>query len=479
MKINNENLKALKEMGIKVPSYHRESLKRECVHIGLGHFHRSHFLTYMDKLLDAKITDSGVFEIDIVPSNESFISSLESQDYMYSLSQLSPDGKCDFRINGAIIGYANQTKNPEIVEEVLSSAETKLITLTITEKGYCYLDQEGTLDWNNPSVSHDINTSETPKSAVGVLAKALYSRYKNNLPVTVMSCDNVPENGKMLKKCVLQFTEKKYPEMLDWLKENVAFPCTMVDRITPGTSKEDIEKVEKEFGVEDKCAVHSESYMEWVIEDSKTTVIPDFASAGALVVKDVKPYELMKIRLLNGAHSALSYPSYMCNIKMVHEAALDKDIRHFIRDGYMEEMTDTLSPVPGVDLNRYKDQLIERFSNPYIADTILRLASDGSKKIANAIIRPLEETLRDGKKHHYIITSLALWQYFYSFKDKEGNPMPLDDPKAETLKEKKDDAKAFLLEAGLDNNYASDELIKDIEDILVKIKKNGIRSVLA
>lgn len=478
MKICNNNIRALAEKGLYVPLYDRSKLKRKIVHIGLGHFHRSHFLTYLDDLLRKGETDSGVFEIDVVPSNEEFINNLKSQDYMYSLLQLSFDGKKDFRINGPIIGYANQTKNPEVVDEVLTDPETSLITLTITEKGYCYLDQEGTLDWNNPSIAHDLTFNDAPKSAVGVLSKALYERYKKNLPVTVMSCDNVPENGRMLEKCVIQLAERKYPEMLSWLKDNVAFPCTMVDRITPGTREDDIKRVKDEFDVDDLAAVHSESFMEWVIEDWKTTDIPDFSKAGALIVKDVKPYELMKIRLLNGSHSALSYPAYMCGITMVHDAALDKDIRYFIRDKYMEEMTDTLSPVPGVDLTAYKDELIERFSNPYIADTILRLASDGSKKIANAILRPLEEALNSGKKHRAILCALALWQYFYSFKDKDGNNMPIDDPKGEELKIASDNPKDFLLVAGLDESDIDESVFHEIKSILDTVKTNGIRSIL-
>ena len=480
MVVCEKNLKALKEMGVKVPSYDRAALKPSVAHIGLGHFHRSHFLTYMDELLDKGAYDGGVFEIDVIPAKEEFIASLRSQDYLYSVLSMAPDGGEELRINGPVVGYANESEDPSKVLSVLSSPDISLITLTITEKGYRYLDDEGTLDWNDPLVIHDLTSSDPPVTAVGCLSKALRKRYDSSSLVTVMSCDNVPENGVMLRRCVLQFCQKKYPEIVEWVSSSIAFPCTMVDRITPGTGDEDIKRLHDRYGIEDRCPVHCEAFRQWVIEDNFCTNVPDFASAGALVVKDVKPYELMKIRLLNGSHSALSYPAYMMGIRAVHEAAADPLIRAFIRDRYMEEITLTLSPVPGMNLDAYKDELIARFSNPHIADTILRLASDGSKKIANAILRPLEEGLRKGLPVDALILALAMWEFYFICRGDHGEPMPIDDPKKDELLSVCEDPAEFLRIAGLSEDMLSHPVLTEgMKARLNELGEKGVRTVLS
>lgn len=479
MIISNRTLDQLKSKGMIVPSYERKSMQASYVHVGLGHFHRSHFLTYMDRLLNDGHEENGVFEVDIMPSNLNFIEGLKKQDYLYSVLALSADGSRELRINGPIVGYANQTQDPGKVHEVLTSPYTRLITLTITEKGYCYLEGKGSIDWDNPLVINDLKSGNTPKSAIGCLAKALKTRFELHAPVTIMSCDNIPENGKILKRCLLQFCEKKYPEIASWVAAEIAFPCTMVDRITPGTSPDDIESLKSDYDLEDSCPVHCEDFTQWIIEDSTCTTIPDFAKVGALIVNDVKPYELMKIRLLNGSHSALSYPAHLMGIEMVHDAMIDPTIRSFIRKYYMEHISGTLPKIFGVDLETYKDQLISRFSNHHIADKVLRLASDGSKKIANAILRPLEEGLESGKNVDSLILALAIWQYYYLFRDANNEPMPIDDPNKKKLIAASNDSRCFLVEAGLDTHaFAHEELSIKMERFLNLLKTNGVRKTL-
>lgn len=412
------------------PKYDRSTLEPSLVHIGFGHFHRAHFLTYLDTLNNRGLSHAGVFEVDILPASEKFITDLREQDFLYSVLSWSGDGKSDVRINGPVIGYANATREPDVVLEKLVSPETKLVTLTITEKGYCYLDDKQTLNWDDANVRKDLEGKDLwPHTAVGYLSRALSIRKGKGLPLTVMSCDNIPENGNVLKRCVLQFCGKKYPDIVEWVEKNVAFPCTMVDRITPGTTEEDKNTIESLCGYRDKCPVHCEDFIQWVIEDKRTTDIPDFSKAGAMLVKDVKPYELMKIRLLNGSHSALSYPAYLMGITAVDEAAKNPLIHEFIRNRYMEEITETLPPIPGINVTAYKDQLLSRFCNKYIADKILRLASDGSKKIANAIITPLEEAVLSGKKHDAMVFALTFWARFCQGEDEQGEELPVDDPK--------------------------------------------------
>ena len=478
MRISNDNLAAISASGIKVPCYDRKDIRAGIAHIGMGHFHRSHFLGYLDELLDRGLYDKGVFEVDIIPSDKAFIDGLRAQDYMYSVLTLSPEGQETLRIIGAIAGYANYSEEPEKVLSVLSSPDISLITLTITEKGYKYLDDASSLDWNDNDIIHDLG-NDMPSTAVGCISKILDMRYKASLPVTVMSCDNIPENGRVLRNCVLQFCERKYPEIAEWVASSIAFPCTMVDRITPGTSPADMSHLMEAYGLEDKCPVHSESFRQWVIEDRFCTSIPDFSKAGALIAEDVKPYELMKIRLLNGSHSALSYPSYMMGHTMVHEALEDPIVRTFIRDCYMDDVSRTLPSVPGIDIDEYENELISRFSNQYIADTVLRLASDGSKKIANAILRPLEETISENRRADSIILALALWEYYFIALDGNGNHMPIDDPRKEDLMKASSDSIGFLRIAGLSEEaLASGYLKASMERYLSDLRSNGVRGVL-
>ena len=474
MLVCNENLSSIGNK-VHVPAYDRSKLDVSIVHIGMGHFHRSHFLTYLDDLLGRGLANTGVFEVDIVPADTNYISEFRKQDYLYSVLSFAPDGSRELRINGPIAGYANLTEDPVSVMDHLCSPETKLITLTITEKGYCYKDDIGSLDWSDKRIIHDLNEDGQPVTAVGCLSAVLHERFLDKSPVTIMSCDNVPENGRMLESCIMQFCQRKYPGCIDWIKENVSFPCTMVDRITPGTTADDIRSIHGIYGVEDSCPVRCESFMQWVIEDVSCTEIPDFSKAGAMIVDDVKPYELMKIRLLNGSHSALSYPAYMMGITKVDEAMDNDLIRAFIRNRYMEEITAMLSPVPGMDLSSYKDQLISRFSNPYISDTILRLASDGSKKISNAILRPLEEAIEKGLPASSIIFALALWQYYYIFRDADGSPMPIDDPKKDELLPASSDPARFLRVAGLsDAVLAKKDIVDAINGHIADFKAMGI-----
>ena len=479
MIISDSTLSEIRKLGISIPEYSRKDLSPSIAHIGLGHFHRSHFLTYIDELLRNGFYHNGVFEIDIIPVFDDFINKLRRQDYLYSVLSLSPEGSQSLRINGPIVGYANQSSEPETVGRLLSDEQIKLITLTITEKGYCYRDDIGNLDWDNPGIQHDLETKEHAVTAIGCIADALFLRAERNLPVTIMSCDNVPENGIMLRKCIMQFCRKKYPDIITWLEENISFPCTMVDRITPGTSSDDVRMLEERYRITDNCPVHCESFMQWIIEDDFRTPVPDFAEAGALVVKDVKPYELMKIRLLNGSHSALSYPAYMLGYTMVDKAISDSDIRKFIRNHYMNEIAATLPNVSGVCISQYADELIERFSNPYIADTILRLASDGSKKISNAILRPLEEGVRRGICMDHVVLALALWNYYFIFRDDEGNPMPIDDPKGSELAAASTDPALFLRIAGLsDDVISSSSVVGKIRNLIQKFREEGIEKTI-
>jgi mannitol 2-dehydrogenase len=483
--LSNTSVSMLASEKIDTPKYNRSSLKKAIVHIGLGHFHRAHMCMYLHELLQRNLTDWGVHEVDIIPVSPEFEEAISAQDYLYSLLSKDPSGRQKLKIIGCILGYDNATDNPAKVIDRLASNETKLITLTITEKGYCYDDQEHKLDWSHQGIIHDLSSDEAPVTAIGYLAASFKKRIElNGESVTIMSCDNILANTTILKTCMLEFCSKKFPDILTWIEEHVSFVCTMVDRITPQTTPADLEEIPETYGFQDLWAVHCEEFSQWVIENTYSSRLPDFSRVGATITADVHVYELMKIRLLNGSHSALAYIAYLLGYRKVDEAICDPDLSRFIRNHYMEEITLTLKPIEGVDFSEYKDTLISRFTNANISDSIMRLAQDGSKKIANAIVPPLIETYSRRSSNYAILFALAAWVRFLQGKDEYGTPILIEDSKVKVLQEAailaSQDPRSFfgiIGVAGLsDSNWL--DLTQKFKTYLQVIESRGMRDAL-
>jgi mannitol 2-dehydrogenase len=443
---------------IPVPSYDRRALKPRIVHIGLGHFHRAHQAAYVDELLSRGLGDSGIFAVNLVEDSYPLADIAREQDYLYTLAARSGGGEETVRVVGSIIGYLNARQDPEKVIARLASEETGIISLTITEKGYYYDAAAGEPDWNAGPLQRDMAQPGNPETAAGFLAAALERRRRTGGgPLTIMSCDNVPSNGNILKTCVRSFAQKAYPGLDAWIRDNVSFPLSMVDRITPAAVPALVRHIEDSCGVSDRWPVCCEDFRQWVLEDN--FLLPEgsfnprtLAAAGVQLVTEVEPYELMKIRLLNGSHSALAYPAYLMGYRDVAEAVEDPLIGRFIRRRYMEEITTTLSPVEGIDLEAYKDTLMSRFANRNVGDKVLRLASDGSRKIPISILMPLGETARRGYPHGAIVFALAAWARFLEGSGENGEAIPLEDPQGLSLsgaaKRAREDPSAFLRAAG-------------------------------
>jgi mannitol 2-dehydrogenase len=300
-----------------------------------------------------------------------------------------------------------------------------------------------------------------------------------------MCCDNIPENGKLIRSCVGALCRELYPEIIPWLEDNVSFPCSMVDRITPNTSPAMIKELEDRYGIIDGWPVVGEDFLQWVLEGSFKTPVPDYASAGVQIVKDVEPYELMKMRLLNGSHVALSFPSYLLGCRMVDEGITHPLLSDFIRNHYMEEATPTLEPVPGINLDAYKDTLVSRFSNKNIGDTILRLTSFSSSKLPNFVLKPLSEAIRRGLPHNSAVLVLAFWARFLAGTDEEGRSIPIEDDYAELFtgaaKKAQADPKNFLKTANILNLNENqfDELALQFKGYLDQIYTLGTHATLA
>jgi mannitol 2-dehydrogenase len=317
------------------------------------------------------------------------------------------------------------------------------------------------------------------------MAAALALRYKNGRkPLTVMSCDNIPSNGEVLRAGVMNFCRKLYPDIVAWVEDCVSFPCSMVDRITPVTTRDLVRETEERYGVSDGWPVCGEDFIQWVLEDNFKTRVPDYAAAGVQVVRDVEPYEFMKMRLLNGSHAAMGFSSYLMGFKMVDEAITDPLVRSFIRDHYMEEATPTLEPVPGIDLTAYKDKLVSRFSNKNIADTILRLTNFSSVRFTNFVLKPLSIAIRKKLPHHALTFAVAGAARFMSGTDERGNAIPIegDDTAAvtEAARKARSQPREFLTKAGTlylnDAEFA--EFEEEFMECLNRIYDRGVKAAM-
>ena len=414
------------------PRYDRSKLGCGIAHIGVGNFHRAHQALFLHEYLQAHPEDWMVHGVGLLDGDAGLFGAMTSQDGLYTLTERS--GTQDtLKVVGSIKRLSLAPSNPQGVVQLLASSDIKIVSLTITEKGY-YYTASGALDGDNPVIRADLAGEGAPRSAFGYLFAAAEQRMANGgPPFTVMSCDNLPGNGHLTRRLLLQFAGMKNHAVARWIGDNVAFPNSMVDRITPAVTEKTLEFVRGTFGVDDRCPVVSESYLQWVLEDEFAAGRPRLEEVGVQVTSDVEPYEKMKVRLLNGSHSALSYPAYLMGYREVDAAMGDPAIRTFVQRYMDVDITPTVPPVPGIDLAAYKQTLVERFSNPAISDQVQRLAMDGSAKARNAWVPPLEHQLSTGGSIKWLAFAIAAWYRYLYGTDEAGAPIEIADPMRDEL----------------------------------------------
>ena len=420
------------------PAYDRSRLGCGIAHIGVGNFVRSHLAVFLDQYLAKQPQHWMIYGVGLREADSGLAEAMNHQRNLYTLTERSGShARC--KVIGSFKEFAYAPANPQPVLHRLASAAIKIISLTITEKGY-YDDAAGDLDAEHPDIKADL-AGGTPRTALGLLFKVAQQRTLNNgSPITLLSCDNLPGNGDRLHHLLMQFAELKERAVADWIRVNTACPNSMVDRITPTVTHETQDFVRNTFGIDDQCPVMSEAYVQWVLEDTfingrphfETIAVPVQLETQAVAVQvqftaNVAPYEKLKMRLLNGSHSALAYVSYLMGWRFVDEALRDSTVCSFVQR-YMDEITPTLPAVPDVDIPAYKATLIERFSNAAIHDQVQRLAEDGSKKIRNFMVPPLEEQLATGQSIHAIAFALAAWFRYLRGIDEQGAPIEIVDP---------------------------------------------------
>ncbi len=448
---------------VPVPAYDRNGVKSGVVHLGVGSFHRAHQAMYLDRLLAAGTSsDWGICGVGVLPADAPMRDALKRQDGLYTLVLKAADGTWEPRVIGSILDYLFAPDDPEAVVARLADPTTRIVSLTITEGGYNFNQATGEFDTTQPDVVHDLVPGAAPCTTFGLLVAGLARRRERGIqPFTVMSCDNIQHNGRVARRVFTAFARARDPELADWIEREVHFPNCMVDRITPATTDADRTEVRARFGIDDAWPVVCEPFTQWVLEDDFPAGRPDLAAVGVQLVDDVEPYELMKLRLLNASHQALAYFGYLMGYRLVDEASRDPLIARLMLDYMDREATPTLRPVPGIDLTAYKHELIERFSNPGIRDTVARLAFDASERIPKFIVPAVRQNLDAGRDVTLAAGIIASWARYAEGTDEQGAPIDVVDHLKETLmplaRRGRDEPMAFLGMHELFGDLADDE----------------------
>ncbi len=432
-------LKALSQAGVDTPTYNRAEVVPGILHLGAGNFHRAHQCVYLHKLLQRGEGKSfGIIGAGLLDFDRPVSEALQSQECLFTVTETDSTATKS-TVVGSMVRYIPGFDRPQEVVEAIADPRIKIVTLTVTESGYFSESKTGRLMTEHVAVAHDLANlgTERPRTVFGYLAEGLRMRFATGGPgVTLLSCDNLQGNGDVLRATLTEFVAEALPGLLPEIERKVSFPNCMVDRITPRSTAAQGDFIRARYGVTDAAAVACEPYLQWVIEDDFVAGRPALEKVGVQFTEDVKPYELMKIRLLNAGHSAMGYVGYLLGYREMHEVALDPECASFTRAFMDLEATPTLQPLPDVDFSAYKDSLQQRFCNSALRDQVLRICSDGSGKIRGYILPIVRDCIRLKRSFDHGALVLASWLRFLEGRDEQGEPIPIEDPLAAELREK-------------------------------------------
>ena len=420
---------------VGAPSYDRSALVTGVVHIGVGAFHRAHQAMYLDRLLTTGQGDGwAVCGVGLLPGDAAVRDALREQDGLYTLTVKAPDGAVSRQVIGAVAEYLFAPDDPGAVVEKLASPGTRVVSMTVTEGGYGLDPATGRFDLTAPAVVADLARTAGWTTLFGLVVEALARRRERGVaPFTVVSCDNVEDNGGVAREAFSAYAAARDGDLGRWVREHVRFPCSMVDRITPATTAADQAEVAGATGLVDRAAVVCEPFAQWVLEDDFSLGRPPLEQAGVQVVDDVRPYELMKLRLLNASHQAMAYVGVLSGYRWVHDAAADPLVRALMARWMADEARPTLPPVPGMDLDDYCATLLDRFANPALGDTLARLAAFSSDRIPTWVLPPVRENLASGGPVAIGAAIVASWARYAEGTDEAGAPIDVVDQLGATL----------------------------------------------
>jgi mannitol 2-dehydrogenase len=470
---------------VSIPSYDRGRVRTGIVHLGVGGFHRSHQAMYLDRLMErGQALDWGICGVGVLPADRRMREVMAAQDCLYTLVVTHPDGFLGARVIGSIVEYLLAPENPDAVVEKMADPATRIVSLTVTEGGYNVSAVTGEFDSAEPGVVADLRPGAALRTSFGLVTEALVRRRERGVPpFTVMSCDNIPGNGDVARDSFAAFAGLRNAELGEWVAGHVPFPNSMVDRITPGTTDVHRTELRRRFGVRDEWPVVCEPYTQWVLEDRFSLGRPPLEQAGVQVVDDVEPYELMKLRLLNGSHQAMAYLGTLAGYTFMHDVCQDPLFRRFLLDYMDREATPTLPPVPGIDLDTYKADLIGRFSNPNMRDTLARLAAESSDRIPKFLLPVLRSNLADGGDIRCSVAVLAGWARYAEGVGEDGRPIEVVDPRRDSLmaaaRRQGEEPLAFVADRELFGDLVDDERFAGAyRDTLASLRTRGTRATL-
>jgi fructuronate reductase len=416
---------------VRTPAYDPRAASVGILHLGVGAFHRAHQAVYTDDILAA---DPRWAICGVSLKTSRAIDPLAAQDGLFSVLWRTSEG-----VAARVVGSLRETMFAGASRAALvarfADPRITIVTSTVTEKGYCHDPATGALNEAHPDIAHDLASPDAPESAIGIVVAGLAARRAANAgPLTFVCCDNLPHNGRMVENLVDAFAQRREPALARWIGENVAFPSTMVDRIVPATTDADLAEARRQLGMHDAATVTAEPYAQWVIEDRFSAPRPRWEDAGAQLAADVAPFELMKLRLLNGSHSTLSYLGYLMGHEYVWQASIDPLVSTLIERQMHEEIVPTLPRPPGVDLGAYCQQLLTRFRNTALPHKTRQIAMDGSQKLPQRLLGTVRDRLAAGAPLAHLPIAVAGWIRYASGRDERGNRIDVQDPLADAFR---------------------------------------------
>ena len=401
-------------------------VRPKIIHFGPGAFFRSFVATLIDSVNQKDVENWGIIAVSL--HSEDTFNKLAVQDFVFNAMSIS-NKKKQARLISSISDFIVAKKDVQSVLNALSDEQIEIVSLTITEKGYHYNSVKKELDFSNQNVTYDLGNLGKPKTAVGFLVAGLRDRYlSGKAPFTVLSCDNLPNNGAIVKKIVMDFAKKIDPSFAKWISKEVRFPSSMVDRITPATKDQDIINFAKEYGVYDPALVVHENFFQWVIEDKFSSERPKFELAGIQMVSNVELHEKMKLRCLNGTHSALAYLGYLAGLNTIAECVSDDSLVNYIQYLWEKEIIPTLETPEGENLDDYCNKLLERYQNPAIEHKTWQIAMDGSQKLPQRILETVSDLLKNQKNFQGLSLAIAGWIKYVTGIDLCGETIDVRDP---------------------------------------------------
>ncbi|SFG73637.1 fructuronate reductase [Palleronia marisminoris] len=472
--------------GVATPAYDRDAHGTGIVHLGLGAFHKAHQAVYTDDALKAEGGDWRIVAVSLRSAGA--VEELRPQNGMFTVISAGAEGTSARVIGSIATALAHAHGDDAAVRAALADPATRIVTITVTEKGYGIDRATGGADPSHPAIAHDLDHPDAPTGLAGLLVQALAARRAAGTPpFTVLSCDNLPGNGELTRGLILDFANRTDPDLRDWIASEVAFPSSMVDRITPAPGDDLSGKVREILGCEDYAAIETETFSQWVIEDRFPTGRPAWEAGGALFVEDVAPYEKMKLRMLNGTHSMLAYAGFLSGKRHVRDVMQDPALAALVRR-HLRAAARTLDPLEGIDLGAYAEDLARRFENPNLAHETYQIAMDGTEKLPQRIFAPAVDALSAGHDIRPFSFATAAWMRYCLGHRDDGSTHTLRDPREDEIAARiagANDADAIVVALfGLPNLVPDalrqeGPLRKEVTEVLREMLSTSVAKVLA